>query len=415
MRLNYTVVVSFVLCLVFSPVVSVAAEKDYSFDRTISQEVLLNYLSKSITMNGMSYSTCLEDDIRMIENIGAKFLGRVSYIWGSKTDFPAYYGKLIDEEELFKRAEETCKKIHEIDPEIIVQGCIFEIIDKAHVDSVEIPKRVLGEFGLKPVQRNFKYDDMLYDNGLHHNHWGSNQSVPDMSKLETQMWFFYRATRYIDIGYEDIHFGQCHLMDKTDSGHKNWWKTIKRIRKYAQKNARRHMVLCDSHTHGIVDENDNLMYDFHSFPQRPVEISDEPEKAKLVIGDRDAIYTKSKGGITPSGWKCDSLPYIVEFDNSHASGREGQAGLGGCWVWGYEEISWFSHRGWKYRNYWLKYASSWIEKNDPVGHLQMPGKTPMAFYYGGGRRMWYRANQSSQGCPSGYGQETTIKEIWSKY
>jgi len=44
-----------------------------------------------------------------------------------------------------------------------------------------------------------------------------------MSKLETRMWFFYRATRYIDIGFEALHFGQCHLMDGADKDHKNWW------------------------------------------------------------------------------------------------------------------------------------------------------------------------------------------------
>ena len=32
--------------------------------------------------------------------------------------------------------------------------------------------------------------------------------VPDLSKVETQMWFFYRAVMYMTIGCESIHFGQ---------------------------------------------------------------------------------------------------------------------------------------------------------------------------------------------------------------
>ena len=33
------------------------------------------------------------------------------------------------------------------------------------------------------------------------------------------------------------------------------------------------------------------------------------------VGYADAIFTKSKGGLTPSGWSCEHLPYVVEFDN----------------------------------------------------------------------------------------------------
>jgi len=403
-----------VLYAVSVPGCSAAVERDYKFQGTISKEVLTNYLSRSITMNGLSYSDTPQDDYRMIENIAPKFVGRASYIWNSKTDFPGYYGKSVLEEDLFQKAEYAAKRLHEIDPEIIVQACIFEIIEKSHVNSVDIPKRVLVEFGLEPDKRKFNYDDMLYEDGAYRNHWSRDQSVPDMSRLETRMWFFYRATRYINIGYESIHFGQCHLMDKTDPDHKNWWDTITRIRNYAKNNARRGLVLCDSHTHGIVDDKGNLMYDFHSFPLRPVEIAGKAQQARLVIGDRDAIYKKSKGGIVPSGWKCDLLPYIVEFDNTHTSGREGQGGLGGCWVWGYEEIAWFAFNGSNYRDYWLEYVYNWIKKNDPVGNIQMPGKVPTAFYYSGGKRHWYRLNNPSKACRSGFGQEDVVKRLWSE-
>ena len=394
---------------------SLAAGRSYQFHGGISQEVLSNYLDRAITMNGLSYSDTPEDDYRMIRKLGAKFVGRVSYIWNAQTDFPDHYGKLVEEADLFQRAEAASKRLHEIDPDIIVQACIFEIIEKDYVNNVDVPARVLEEFGLKPVARKFNYDDMLYTDGSFRNHWGKDQSVPDMSRLETRLWFFYRATRYIDLGYEAIHFGQCELMDKSDAGHRNWWQTISRIRNYAKAHARRGLVLCDAHTHGVLDDKGNLLYDFHSYPSRPVEVAGKPNEARLEVGDRDAIYKRSKGGVTPSGWKCDSLPYLVEFDNTHSSGREGQGGLGGCWVWGYEEISWFAFQGSAARDAWLKYAANWIKETDPAGHLQMPGKIPLGFYhYGREKRLWYRLNAPGQGCPSGYGQEDAVKELWGR-
>jgi len=392
-----------------------AAERDYQFKGGIRQQVLGNYLSRAITMNGLSYSDTPEDDYRMIKKLGAKFVGRVSYIWNAQTDFPNYYGKPVEEADLFQLAEAASKRLHEIDPDIIVQACIFEILEKDYVTRVDVPARVFAEFGLKPVVREFNYEAMLYENGLFLNQWGKDQSVPDMSRLETQMWFFYRATSYIDIGYEAIHFGQCAMMDRSDPNHKNWWNTVTRIRNYAKAHARRGLVLCDAHTHGILDEQGNLLYDFHSYPSRPVELAGKANEAQLVLGDRESIYQRSLGGVSPSGWKCDSLPYLVEFDNTHTSGREGQGGLGGCWVWGYEEVSWFAFNGGNYRDYWLQYALSWIKTNDPAGHLEMPGKIPLAFYdYSKEKRLWYRLNNPGKGCSAGYGQEDKVKALWSE-
>ena len=63
---------------------------DYHFDGTISREVLENYLDRSVTMayflvtgkvEGNREYLYREDDIRLILNIGAKFIGRAIYRW----------------------------------------------------------------------------------------------------------------------------------------------------------------------------------------------------------------------------------------------------------------------------------------------------------------------------------------------
>ncbi len=153
-------------------------------------------------------------------------------------------------------------------------------------------------------------------NGRFVGHWGGSGSVPDMSRPETRMWFYFLASSYIDVGIEAIHFGQVGLMDKNDPGHAHWIDMLDRVRGYARKHARRHFLLCDAHTPtGGYVEGGKLLFDFHSFPLRIAEVPDHPFEGVLKVGNSDAIFLKSKGGITPSGWSCEHLPYLVEFDN----------------------------------------------------------------------------------------------------
>ena len=278
--------------------------KDYQFDGTISREVLENYLARSSTFGSLLHLT-LEDDLRMIKNTGVKFAGRAIWMWGGESKI----------DELVRVGEPFAKRIHKIDPDIILQGAIFEVVTK-DVNNVAIPESVFEEFGVPKEPRNFSYKAMLYPFGHRHNHWSKDSSVPDMSRLETRMWFFYVAKRWIDMGIEAIHFGQVEIMDDWDRSHRHWRDIMKRIRDYAKKNARRHIVLSDAHvpSGGIVHDG-NLMFDLHSFPSRPKSVKGKPYKAILEKGFSDSIYGRSKGGVTPSGWKCEALPYIVEIDN----------------------------------------------------------------------------------------------------
>ena len=80
-------------------------------------------------------------------------------------------------------------------------------------------------------------------------------------------------------------------------------------------------------------------------------------------------------------------------------------------VWGWDEISWFSLQKEEYRNNWLVYAYNWIKKTDPNGHLQMP-VTRMISCPNETLRSYF-ANTKSPTCPIGYSQEETIKKIWN--
>jgi hypothetical protein len=280
------------------------------------------------------------------------------------------------------------------------------------VNNVKIPTWVFKEFDLPAKDRTFSYEGMLNPDGKLVNHWGSG-SVPDVTQIETQMWFFYLAGVYMNIGCEALHLGQVRLIGMADPNLKEWSILLTRIRTYAKTHARRHLVLLDAHvpTWGMIVNGVSLL-DFNSFPLRIKEMPEKPFEAVLEVDYLDAIFKKSKSCITPSGWSCESLPYLVELDNYGRGSNANVADTSSIFVWGWDEISWFSLQDEAYRNQWLEYAHRWIRQTDPNGHLQMPVNRMISCP--NETNGSYRANTQSSSCPIGYSQEETIKKIWTQ-
>lgn len=380
--------------------------RDYSFDGRISRNVLDNYLSRSITIEGLLNGRGdLDDNIRMIKSTGAKFIGRSICLWGGESRLLAN----------FQRAAEEMPRVRAVDPDMILEACIFEIVT-SQVEQVPIPDWAFTALGMPVEQRNFRYADMLYPDGRRKDQWGAGASVPDVSRPETQLWFYFLAKSYIDLGFEAIHFGQVGLMDGNDPDLSNWSRVFSLTRAYAATHARRHLILLDAHTpSGGLVRDGHLLLDFHAFPLRIKEVSDTPQKAILQLGFSDGLYNRSKGGITPSGWSCEHLPYLVEFDNYGASKAPGQAaeGHGGFdWIWGYDEITWFALQPPAYRDQWLRYAWNWVAQVDTNAHLEMPGGRTMTSPLD--HRRWYYGNHASTTVPEGLGVEDEIKKIWAE-
>lgn len=163
--------------------------------------------------------------------------------------------------------------------------------------------------------------------------------------------------------------------------------------------------------HGGFVRDGKLLFDFHTFPLRIEELPAKPKETQLRAGYTDAIYGRSRGGITPSGWRCEHLPYLVEFDNYGRSRRPGEAGQGRFWVWAWVEITWFSQQPENVRNDWLRYAWNWVREHDPDGYVQMPGMRIISGAADGKR--WYDVNQPSSATPNGFGQEQAVRAIWA--
>jgi hypothetical protein len=377
------------------------AKRNYTFDRTLSREVLENYLSRAISVEGVFNGRGdLDDNIRFLHNTGAKYIGRAVCLWGGEAN-------LVQN---LARAKEQIPKLHAADPDMIVEACIFEIVTPG-INNVPVPDWAFAALNMPVEKRNFKYDDIVYATGSLKNHWG-NGGVPDISRPETKLLFYYLAASYIDMGVEGIHWGQVELMNKNDKDLTHYAQVLQLVRDYAAKHARRHMILCNAHVpSGGFLRGDQLLMDFHAFPLRIKETPDKPMDAILEAGHLDSLFNRSKGGISPSGWKCDHLPYLVELDNYGNSGQPEKLHPNTIWVWGYDEITWFAHHTQEYRAAWLRYAWDWLAKTDPNGRLQMPGSRTMSSPRDGKR--WYYAHNPSPATPEGLGDEDAIKAIWA--
>jgi len=386
--------------------------KSYHFDKNgISRSVLENYLDRSITMafflvpskpEGRREYPFHEDDIRMIKNIQAKFIGRAIYRWGGESR--------LNDPSFWSTAKSIIDTLHQFDPDIIFQGCLFEIITE-DVGQVNIPEWVFTDYDLPVERRSFSYQSMLNEKQLLVDHWRKGSSVPDVSRQETQLWFYYLAASYINIGVEALHLGQVELIGMNDPDKTSWASLLAKIRQRAAKHARRRWIILDAHVPkaGMVKDGVSLI-DFNSFPLRIKPIPEKPYEGKLEVSHLDALYKKSKGCTSPSGWKCKSLPYLVEFDNFGRSSQTNVADTTSHFIWGWDEISWFSMQPGQYRNTWLTYAHDWLKKTDPNGHLEMPGCRMLSC--ANETVGSYRANTKSAACPIGYSQEEAIKGIW---
>ncbi|MCX6629739.1 MAG: hypothetical protein NTW28_19140 [Candidatus Solibacter sp.] len=359
---------------------------DYRFKSKISRQVLEHYLARSITMAELYRSPGnLDDDLRMLRSTGAKFIGRAIYLWGGEAR--------IVESDFLAQGRELTRRIHRADTDVVVQAAAFEIVTEA-VAKVPVPAWVFREFGLAPEKRNFSYQKMLFPDGKMVNHWRQGQSVPDICQMETKMWFVFLVGTYLDIGVEAIHLGQLDLMGRNDPQYRNWAELMQHVRRYAAKKARRKFVIFDAHVPKagpVVDGR--LLLDFHSFPLRPKEVAETPQKAVLA------------GGYTDGG--------------TRAPGQSSQSPRPSIFTWGFDEITWFARQPESYRNEWLSYAWKWLKEHDPNGFLQMPGSRmltngPPVAGEGGGSQRWYFANTKSAACPQGFGQEETIKAIWAE-
>lgn len=383
---------------------------DYRFDGSISEEVLNNYLDRSITASELlvdqKYSIDgrypdKEEDYRLIRELGVKFVGRSIFRWGKEA--------VLNDPGFLSHAKSVIDDLHAYDPDIIFQAAVFEAIYNS-VGEVRIPARVFEAYGLPVENRCFSYEQMMPADGKPIRNWGGGGTVPDITRTESQLWFYYLMTSYIDAGIEAFHLGQIHKIGAHDENWDCYAVLLGKVREYAAEHARRHYVLFDAHTTVGMIRNGISLLDFDSYPMRPVEVEGQPMKGELRL-DPTFIYGRKVACTAPSGWKTEALPYLVEVDNYGIGANPGQFDPG-TRIWGYDEISWFYLLSGEEKEDFLRYAYKWIAETDPKGHLQMPVARVITTEKGRPTRV-ARAIARTETCPTGMGIESVIDDLWN--
>lgn len=389
--------------------------RDYSFDGAVPKKVLENYLSRAATAANLVNTKTLEDDLRAIRSLGIKFLGRAADNWKPEPD----------EEKHFVKARRLEEAVHALDPEIILQACVFEIV-YSRVNRFPIPAYVFKDLGYSVERRCFRYRDMLFP----HKAGDVDESaltehecdLPDLSQKESRLWFYYRATRYIDCGYEALHMGQIHLYTANDRGMALTRDLFGKIRQYGRRRARRHKVLLDAHTHGVSIRGE-LLFDYHAMPYTRYPIPGRPGEKLVLV--REGF---SEGGKNINGWEAEAMPYLMEYDNW---GGKVIGDFGSCsyerraWKdwWGYDQIGWFANQPEEERNRFLEYTWRWTVVNNPNAYFAIPfrrtlGDAGVILKRGdtGEERLqdYYQINTNSPACPLGFGQEETAARLYAK-
>lgn len=391
-------------------------QKNYCFDGSMAREVLESYLSRAVTAAGLYESDTLADDLRALRNIGAKFLGRASGIWYMTED----------DEKHFDKSERLARKVHAMDQEMILQACVFEWVTE-RMESVPIPAWVFQAFDLIPEERCFRLSEALFAEApegfvSRREEPEKNGGIPDLNRMEARMWFYYRAARYIDCGYEALHMGQVHLYTANDRGLEKTEELFSMIREYGRLHGRRHKVLLDAHTHGI-SRRGRLLFDYHAMPFTRVPLIDREGTCLVLV--REGF---SEGGRNPEGWEAPAMPYLMEYDNWGGlvvddPKRYSREELAWKDWWGYDQIAWFAHQSEGERNHFLEYTYRWLEVNNPNGYFAFPFRRMLGEGYvvmergDSGvpdRQAFYQMNHKTKDCPLGFSQEDTVKRLWEE-
>src|SRR5207249_10900755 len=102
--------------------IRLGAAEDFHFDSSISRPVLENYLSRSISFTELLHDDLTKprnsrgvdprDNMRLILDTKAKFIGRALMVWGRERNLPAF----------LETAKPYAAALHKADPEIILQA-----------------------------------------------------------------------------------------------------------------------------------------------------------------------------------------------------------------------------------------------------------------------------------------------------
>lgn len=351
---------------------------------SLTKPLLEAYLDRSIS----HMNTWDERSQKFFCDTGTKFVHWADLGWG----------RLYTADD-WKQLTDVIDQVHlsECNQDMILECGIMEIVSMPTLNATLIPDwmlKILDDLGIQekrmvgPKGKNyFCYEAMFDRNALNWpkrnvGMWDANPanegSVPDITMLETQLYYAYLAAEYIDAGFEGIMFGQAGLTGKRDTGNVALNNICEFAKKWAAARAYRHALTLSSHVLKPTDyaaspnEKPKPLLTHYTFPTRMI-YTDTPR-----IGMMFSPYLKASG--RRQGGKQvamqlafpHDLPVLLEIDNYGPTAPPNVCDEG------YDEIVAYSNKNPEQRAAFLKRyyfaCRKWpnVDGNARV-HFAMPG------------------------------------------
>ena len=226
----------------------------FSAQSDLKNDLVDRYLSRAI-----SHFLPWESPDRsreFLRNTGTKYVHWSHLLWGGPPpDFRAL-AREID-------------AVHGSDwgGDVVFEAGVMEIVNRDVTNSAPIPDwlyQCMEDLGIDKVRKPgpkgpkyFSYENMFDRNAKdwparYFGRWdkdanGDIASPPDITMLETQLWFAYLISEYIDAGFESIMFGQIGMVGKRDKGYACTHAMAEFAKQYAAGRGYRHAVFLSTH------------------------------------------------------------------------------------------------------------------------------------------------------------------------
>jgi hypothetical protein len=205
--------------------VAVAGDWDFDGQEQLTKSRIEAFLSRAVshfyTVRFGGYSQAeIQRTKQFLLHTGAKFIHGAELSWGMSYPYHSYWDQ----------CQAALAGFHATPglQDVMFEGFIAEHIG-SNADDTLIPDWLWSYMGAQGINATrtpspndnngrhyFHYPNFFDSNWRDIDRWGPGQSVPDITKTETKLYYRYLLREYIDAGFESIWFGQLGLTGAAD-------------------------------------------------------------------------------------------------------------------------------------------------------------------------------------------------------
>jgi hypothetical protein len=340
-----------ILCIIFplwlTGLAAMAGDWDFDGQEQLTKSRIEAFLSRAVshfyTVRFRGYSQAeIQRTKQFLLHTGAKFIHGAELSWGMSYPDHYYWDQCLAALADFHATPGL--------QDVMFEGFIAEHIG-SNADATLIPDWLwsyMESQGINAVRtpspndaggrHYFHYPNFFDSSWRYIDRWGPGQSVPDITKTETKLYYRYLLKEYIDAGFESIWFGQLGLTGAADGNNDALYDLCQFARDEAAQRGYRHAVILTSHVNGRYHDGQQIL-DYNCFPSR-VRYSDHyPSGLEIDPGGDSTLIAITQN--------AEDMPVLLEIDNYGCSPPQVPfIGDGG-----FDEIS-----GYAYKEPWQRQA-----------------------------------------------------------